>query len=114
MFTTLDNVGPIQHIFTDDESLEDLQRFEAAVRGLYAHGSGDDPKFCLSAIMAALCYSFNDLYGCEFTPMSYNSHMVIIIGAESKTENLKNEIIELAKKKEVTISFIVSHSLLVL
>ncbi len=113
MFNLLDNVGPIQYTFTDDESLDDLHRFEAAVMGLHAHGGGDLPEYCLSALMAALRYFFYDLYGYEFTPMSYNSHMVVITDAKSKVESLKNEIIKLAQEQEVTISFIVSRSSLV-
>ncbi len=113
MFTLSDNVGPINVTFTDDESLEDLRSFEVAVRGLYPHSGGDYPEYCLSAILAALRFSFNNPEGYEFTPMHYNSHMVVITDAESKEESLKNEIIELAQDQEVTISFIVSHSALV-
>ena len=85
-----------------------LKIFEAAVRGLNASGGGDNPEYAFSAMLEALKYSFIDEYGELFTPMHYNSEMIVITDATSKLPELRSTVIQTAKEQGVRIHFILN------
>ena len=100
------DVGPITHAFTAGEVTDN---FEAAVRGLTANGGGDYPEYAFSAMLEALEYSFIDEYGELFTPMHFNSEMIVITDATSLLPHLGNTVIETAKAQGVSIHFILNY-----
>lgn len=112
MLSIITDVGPITHAFAiGDEELDavtsmDLQNFEAAVRNLRATGGGDYPEYALGAMLAALNYSFIDVDGYPFTPMDYDSELVVITDATSLQPELEETVIEMAMDQFVSIHFI--------
>ena len=113
---TISDVGPITHAFTSgedqvlDEVIDKLIEFEEAVRGLTAVGGGDYPEYAFSAMLEALKYSFIDEYNETFTPMHYNSEMIVITDAESKLGYLSSTVIQTANTQGVHINFILNTS----
>ena len=89
-----------------------LINFEAAIRGLHAHAGGDYPEYAFSAMLQALNYSFIDEYNEIFTPMHFNSEMIVLTDATSKLPELRSDVIQTAQEQNVTINFILSGALL--
>ena len=107
--------GPITFTFTfgnqNSRVLNELQIFEEAVNNLKAEGGGDIPEYALSAMLAALNYSFPYVEGEPFIPMNHNSEMIVITDAISKLPELEQTVIKMANCREVSIHFILpDHS----
>ena len=97
------DVGPITHTFTAGKAVVvTLQKFEAAVRGLRASDGGDYPEYAFSAMLEALNYSFIDEYNETFTPMYYNSKMIVITDAISKLQELRSDVIHTAQEQNIS------------
>lgn len=102
-------VDPITFTYTKGRVLIDLQEFEDAVNDLRAYDGGDHAEYAFSAMLAALDYSYYDsVYNETFTPMEYNSSMIVITDATSKVPELRGTVINRANEQEVSINFILS------
>ena len=78
------------------------------MNNMIANGGGDYPEYALSAMKEALEHSFIDEYGEMFTPMHYNSEMIVITDATSKLPELEPTVIARALIQDVSIHFILS------
>ena len=106
LFKFITDVHPITFTYANGRVLLDLEKFEEAVNDLTAHGGGDHEEYAFSAMLAALDFVYDD--GLNFTPMSYNSEMIVITDATSKLPELRETVKNQAKDQEVSINFILS------
>lgn len=76
---------------------------------LKAYGGGDYSEYAFSAMLEAFNYSFIDRHGLNFTPMYFNSEMIVITDATSKLPELRETVKSTAIAQGVSIHFILSQ-----